>query len=281
MTETLVSAWSQARAALEGAGIEEPTFDARLLVELGAGVKRHDILTDPRRELSDADVQAIAQLVARRVQREPMSHILGEKGFRSIVLKVTRDVLTPRPETELLVHLALQNMAEDKPLRVLDFGVGSGAILAAILIERPLATGVGVDISEAAVLVAQSNMEALELDARSEIVRGDWGAGVAGQFDVIVANPPYIPSADIAGLMPEVSVHEPRLALDGGADGLDAYRAIAPQIARLMAPGGIAVFEFGAGQEGAVRGVLAESGLKPEKLYLDLSGVPRAWTVRA
>lgn len=281
MTETLVSAWSQARAALEGAGIEEPTFDARLLVELGAGVKRHDILTDPRRELSDADVQAIAALVARRVQREPMSHILGEKGFRSLVLKVTRDVLTPRPETELLVHLALQNMPEDKPLRVLDFGVGSGAILAAILIERPLATGVGVDVSEAAVLLAQSNMEALELDARSDVVLGDWGAGIEGHFDVIVSNPPYIPSGDIAGLMPEVSVHEPRLALDGGADGLDAYRAIAPQIPGLLAPGGLAVFEFGVGQEGAVRAVLAGAGLKPEQLYLDLSGKPRAWTARA
>lgn len=280
MSETLVSAWQAARKALEAAGIEEPTFDARLLLEKGAGIKRADILTDPQRDLSDEQVQAVAHLVARRVQREPMSHILGVKGFRDIVLAVSRDVLTPRPETELLVQLAVNALPADKPARVLDLGVGSGAILAAILHERPLATGLGVDISEAALLIAQSNLEALGLDARSELRQGDWGEGVKGRFDVVVANPPYIASHEIDGLMPEVALYEPRMALDGGADGLDAYRALMPHVRRLLSDGGLAIFEIGEGQEEGVRAIIAEAGLKPLQIYLDLARIPRVWTAQ-
>lgn len=280
MSETLVTAWQAARKALEAAGVEEPTFDARLLLEKGAGVVRADILTDPRRELSDAQVHAIAELVARRAQREPMSHILGVKGFREIVLAVSRDVLTPRPETELLVQLAVNALPVDKAAQVLDLGVGSGAILAAILHERPHATGLGIDVSEAALLVAQSNLEALGLDARSELRQGDWGAGVEGLFDVVVANPPYIASHEIDGLMPEVSRYEPRLALDGGADGLDAYRALMPYVRRLLAADGLAILEIGQGQEEGVRSIITEAGLRPLQIYLDLARIPRVWTAQ-
>ncbi|MET0182958.1 MAG: peptide chain release factor N(5)-glutamine methyltransferase [Caulobacterales bacterium] len=278
MTETLVSAWQAARLALTAAGIEEPTFDARLLLEAGASIRRHDILTDPRRILTDDQVARVTDLVGRRVRREPISQILGEKGFRTIVLKVTRDVLTPRPETEVLVHAALEAMPQDTPLRVLDFGVGSGAILCALLTERPGATGLGIDTSEAALLVAQSNIEALGLTERANVRRGDWGEGVDGVFDVIVANPPYIPTNEIAALQPEVALYEPHLALDGGADGLDAYRTLAPQIARLLKPGGLAAFEIGAGQDEGVRDILSAAGLTPGHLYRDLSGIPRVWT---
>lgn len=280
MTETLVTAWQAARKALEAAGVEEPTFDARLLLEKGAGVRRADILTDPRRELSETQVRAVAELVARRVQREPMSHILGVKGFRDIVLAVSKDVLTPRPETELLVQLAVNALAPERPARVLDLGVGSGAILAAILHERPLASGLGVDASEAALLVAQSNLEALGLAGRAQLRQGDWGEGLAERFDVIVANPPYIASGDIDALAPEVARYEPRLALDGGADGLDAYRALMPHVRRLLSAEGLAIFEIGAGQEEAVRAIIAGAGLKPLQIYLDLARIPRVWTAQ-
>lgn len=279
MSESLVTAWQAARRALEAAGVEEPTLDARLLLEAGAGVKRADILTDPRRVLSGEQIQRIAELIARRVEREPISQILGEKGFRTIILKVTRDVLTPRPETEVLVHAVLEEMPADAPLRVLDLGVGSGAILCAILMERPNATGLGVDKSEAALLVAQSNLEALQLAGRAELTKGDWAADVEGEFDVIVANPPYIPTEDIPSLQPEIAKHEPHLALDGGRDGLSAYRLIAPQIARLLAPQGLAALEIGAGQEDHVRDIIAAAGLTPRHLYRDLSGIYRVWTM--
>jgi release factor glutamine methyltransferase len=277
---SLVTAWQAARKALEAAGIEEPTFDARLLVEAGAGVVRHDILTDPRRELSDPQVAAINALVARRTGREPMSHILGKKGFRTIELAITRDVLTPRPDTEILVEAALRAMPNDRPVRVLDFGVGSGAILAALLTERPLATGVGVDASESALLVAQSNFEALDIQSRVRLILGDWGTELDERFDIIVSNPPYIPTSDIDTLEPEVARYEPRIALDGGPDGLDAYRALLPHVSRLLAPDGLAAFEIGAGQEGQVQALIEAAGLQPLTLRKDLAGHFRVWTAR-
>ncbi len=278
MSRSLVTAWQEARRALEAAGVEEPTFDARLLIEKGAGVSRLDILTDPRRVLSDAQIAAIDALVGRRAAREPLAHILGRKAFRTIELAVTRDVLTPRADTEVLVHAALEETAPDAPLRILEFGVGSGAVLAALLTERPHATGVGVEISEAALLVAQSNFEALGLADRVRLMRGDWGEGIEGVFDRIVANPPYIESAAIAGLDPEVALHEPRVALDGGDDGLDAYRALLPHMARLLAPDGLAAVEIGAGQAEAVRTLLLKARLLPKNLWNDLAGRPRVWT---
>jgi len=260
--------------------VDEPTLDARLLIERGAGVRRHDILTDPRRELSAAQIAAIGALVARRVAREPMSHILGERGFRDIVLAVNADVLTPRPETELLVQIVLAEIAPSAPVRVLDFGVGSGAILAALLVERPNATGLGIDASEAALLVAQANLEALGLGARATLQHGDWGAGVNGAFDVIVANPPYIASHEIDALAPEVSRYEPRLALDGGADGLDAYRALLPDLRRLLRADGFAALEIAPTQGGAVEALLRQHDLEPLRLWPDLSGHPRVWAAR-
>lgn len=281
MTETLVSAWQAARRALEAAQIEEPTIDARLLVEAGAGVARLDILTDPRRVLSAAQIAAIDALVARRVAREPVSQILGVKGFRDLLLEVTRDVLTPRPETELLVHLALAAIPEDAPARVLDLGVGSGAILAAILSERPQTLGLGVDASEAALSVAQRNIDKLGLSDRATLQRGDWGRGLSGAYDVIVSNPPYVASRDVPGLAPEIALYEPHLALDGGEDGLDAYRALMQDVARLLAPQGVAILEIGSDQAAEVRQIVEEAGLRPVALYKDLAGLPRVWTAQA
>lgn len=275
MSTTLVSLWTSVRQRLEAAGVDTPVLDARLLLEAGAGIARLDIITDPRRVLSDAQVAAVEALTRRRETREPISHILGRKAFWSLDIAVTPDVLTPRPETELLVHVALEMLAEDASARILDLGVGSGAILLAVLTERPNATGVGVDVSGAALAVARHNADVLGLSARLTLQHGDWCAGVEGPFDLVLSNPPYIPSQEIAGLDPEVARHEPRLALDGGEDGLDAYRAILAGLPRLLAPGGGFALEVGRGQAERVEALARAQGLITATARTDLQGIPR------
>ena len=274
MSETLVTAWGAARDRLKAAGVDSPVMDARLLVEAGARVQRLDIVTDPRRELTVEQAQAIETLVARRVQREPLSHILGKRAFWTLELIVTPAVLTPRPETEFLVELALELLPKDQPARVLDLGTGSGAILLSVLAERPLASGVGLDLSTEALAVAHSNAEALGLTAQVEFHHGGWDAELRAPFDVVLSNPPYIPSAEIDTLEPELG-YEPRLALDGGPDGLDAYRAIAPRLKALVRPSGGFALEVGAGQADAVNALLTEAGLTPEQPRKDLAGFAR------
>lgn len=273
---TLVSAWKAAKARLEAAGVEGPVIDARLLVEAASGASRIDIITDPHRQLSDDQERALEALVARREQREPVSHILGVRGFWKIMLKVTPDVLTPRPDTESLLDVVLPRISADRAVSVLDLGVGSGAILLAILAERPAARGLGVDVSAEAVAVARENAANLGLASRVALLRGDWTAGLAPEsFDVVVANPPYIPTADIEGLAPEVRDHEPWLALDGGLDGLDAYRDIAPQIMRVLRPGGVFAAEIGLGQAPDVQALFRQAGAVDVSVHDDLTARPR------
>lgn len=281
MSATLVSLWTDIRRRFEAADIDSPVIDARLLLELGAGVARMDIITDPRRDLTPAQIAAVEALVARRLAREPVAHIVGRKAFWTLDLAVSPDVLIPRPETELLVETALALIAPDAPARVLDLGVGSGAILLAVLSERPSATGTGVDVSEAALAVARANAEALGLEDRTAFRQGDWCVGLDGAFDVVVSNPPYIARAEIARLAPEVANHEPRMALDGGADGLDAYRAIVPQLPRLLRPGGGFGLEVGAGQADAVAAMARAAGLETQPPRADLGGIARVvWGTR-
>jgi release factor glutamine methyltransferase len=250
---TLVSAWNEAKRRLETAGVDSPVIDARLLVEAAAGATRADILADPRRPLDEAQAQALENLVSRREQREPVSHILGAKGFWKIMLRVTPAVLAPRPDTETILDVVLPLYGETQAFSVLDLGVGSGAILLAILAERPAARGLGVDASDEALAVARENAANLGLSKRAVFTHTDWTAGLDNdQFDLVVSNPPYVKRGDIAKLPPEVRDHEPRLALDGGRDGLDAFRAIAPQILRVLKPGGRFAVEFGQGQASAV-----------------------------
>jgi len=277
---TLVSLWTDVRRRLEAAGVDTPVLDARMLVEAGAGVSRLDIVTDPRRELSSAQIAGVEALAQRRIAREPISHILGRKAFWTLEFAVTPDVLTPRPETELLVEAALEFLAPEKPALVLDIGVGSGALLLSVLSERPHAIGVGVDVSDAALAISHANAEALNLSNRVEWRNASWGEGLEGGFDLILSNPPYIASAEIADLSPEVSRHEPRLALDGGADGLDAYRALGPRMASLLAPGGRFAVEVGRGQAAAVWALFDQAGLAPEDVRADLAGVERVVTGR-
>jgi release factor glutamine methyltransferase len=273
---TLVSAWNDAKRRLEAAGVDSPVIDARLLLEAAAGATRADILAEPRRELTAPQIVTLEDYLARREAREPVSHILGAKGFWKIMLRVTPDVLTPRPDTETIVEVALAAFPDGPAFAVLDLGVGSGAILLAILAERPAAHGVGVDASEEALAVARENAAELDLSARAVFMRTDWAAGLEGDhFDLVVSNPPYIPTADIATLAPEVRNHEPRLALDGGRDGLRAYRILAPQILRVLKPGGQFAVEFGIGQSEAVAGLFSAAGAEDLKVTQDLGGRDR------
>jgi release factor glutamine methyltransferase len=260
MSLTLVQAWTQARRRLEAAGIEGPVIDARLLLEAATGASRTDIVTDPYRPLSEDQAETLDSYLGRRIAREPVSHILGRKGFWTVELKVTRDVLTPRPDTETLVNAVLKSLPAEQPMRILDLGVGSGAILLALLVERPAWSGVGVDVSEAALEVARENAALLRLDDRAVLTHGVWAEGQPDQaFDAVASNPPYIPTADIETLEPEVRMHEPRLALDGGADGLEAYRVLAPQMMRVLKPGGVFALEIGHDQGHAVEALMQQA----------------------
>ena len=251
-------------------------IDARLLVEAAAGATRAEIIGDPHRVL-DPDQQAtLDEYVARRERREPISHILGVKGFWKIMLRVTPDVLTPRPDSETVLDAVLPLFPDGQRFKVLDLGVGSGALLLAILAERPAAVGLGVDVSEEALAVARENAANLGLAGRVALLRGDWTAGLEpGGFDLVVSNPPYIATAEIEGLDPEVRDHEPRLALDGGADGLDAYRALAPAILEVLKPGGWFAVEIGASQREAVETLFRQAGAADIRAVQDLGARDR------
>lgn len=276
MSETLVSLWTDVRKRLEAAGVDTPVLDARLLLEAGAGVSRLDIVTDPRRPVDEAQAQAVRALTARREAREPVSHIVGRKHFWTLDFAVDANVLTPRPETEFVVEAGLQELLPaDAPFRILDLGAGSGAIILTLLKERANARGVAVDISAAALDVVRANAEQLGVADRLELSQADWAAGIEGRFDLVVSNPPYIPTAEIESLAPEVARYEPRLALDGGADGLSAYRIISSALPRLLKPGGAFALEVGLGQAESVVALVEAAGLSTAEPRRDLAGIPR------
>jgi release factor glutamine methyltransferase len=266
--------------AFSSAGIEDARVDARALICHALRVDRAQIIAHDDRILEAREVAAISALAARRLKREPVSRIRGRKEFWSLDLSVTPAVLTPRPETETVVESALdwltaKGRRAQKP-RVLDIGAGSGTLLLALISELPNAVGIGTDISEAALEVARENAERNGLAARCTFIACDIARGLRGPFDLIVSNPPYVAHDDITALSPEVRDYAPHLALDGGNDGLDCYRAIAAQAPPLLAPGGLLVVELGAGQERAVRALFADAGLTVNAVHKDLAGFPRA-----
>ena len=264
------------------AGIDSAEADARLLMAHALGVDRAELIANGERALTVEQAEAIDALAARRLKREPVARIFGHKEFWSLSLQIGPAVLVPRPETETVVEAALNAFARDaRPmaqLHILDIGTGSGALLLALLSELPNAVGTATDISAAALDVARANAECSGLAGRCTFIACDTAAGVPGPFDLIVSNPPYVVHGEIASLPPEVRDYDPAPALDGGADGLDGYRAIAAQARGLLAPGGKLIVELGAGQEAAVRALFTKAGLAAAAVLNDLAGIPRALT---
>ncbi|MEC9251064.1 MAG: peptide chain release factor N(5)-glutamine methyltransferase [Pseudomonadota bacterium] len=260
---------------LREAGIDEADTDARfLLAHILAPANYAEAVADPAL-CSWQQISALAELAWERVHRKPMSQILGTQPFWTLELDVSEEVLTPRADTEALVEAVLEARSEEKA-RVLDIGVGSGAILLALLSERKAWHGVGVDVSETALEVAMRNARRCGLDDRTELLRASWGRGLPAQtFDILVSNPPYIRSDVMPTLDPEVRDYEPHLALDGGADGLDSYRAILDEARSLVKPGGLVAFEIGFDQGEAVRGLLEAHGLGAIAVIRDLAGHDR------
>ena len=270
---TVAALLGEAARALRAAGIAEARREARLLLEAAGGLPCASQIAHPERWLGAATAQRFQALTARRAAREPLSHILGQREFFSRSFLVSPAALDPRPDSESLIEAVLARLGERKaPYRLLDLGTGTGCLLLTLLAELPQATGLGVDKSGEALALARANGRRLGLDVRAFWRSGDWAAGLGGTFDVILSNPPYIPTAELAGLAPEVRDHEPHLALDGGADGLDRYRALIPQIPPLLAASGILALEIGDGQAASVEAVATAAGLRPASRHRDLAG---------
>lgn len=280
-SETLGALLNAATARLADAGVEAPARDARLLLADAMALAPAALIGAGRDPVPAAAAARFEAHVARRSRREPVSRILGRRGFWTLDLAVDPAVLDPRADSETLVEAALDICADrSRAWRVLDLGVGSGCLLLAVLSERPAATGLGLDRSAAAAAVARANAAALGLAGRAWVAVGDWTAAVAGPVDLVLANPPYIARGEIAGLAPEVAGHDPRLALDGGTDGLDAYRAILAGLPRLLAPDGHAVFEVGAGQWAALADLARDAGFQATACRRDSAGIARALILR-
>ena len=276
--DILLSAADRLRAA----GVESPRREARLLLAHVLGLRPEEIVAG---KFSLQGVQfrdRFEAALARRAQREPLAYIIGRREFWSLDFEVGPGVLVPRPESEIMVEEALKRFPiADAPLRVLDLGTGSGCLLLAFLSERAEAEGLGVDISEEALGIAKRNAARLGLDGRTQFLRNDWMSALSETWEVIFINPPYIIEGELDGLEPEVNRYEPRTALDGGPDGLCAYRRIAASLRPRLAAGGRVFLEVGQGQAGPVERIFSEKGLNVEGTVFDLAGIPRCLVVIA
>lgn len=277
MTITAGEALRKAAGVLSGSGVDQPKLDARLLLAEVMGWPSQALEARPELALNDDQAIRFEQLIRRRAAREPVCQILEQRGFWTLDLRVTGDTLAPRPDTETLVDAVLEGVRERSfPLRILDLGTGSGCLLLALLSEFPNARGIGVDISEKALAVARHNARTTHLDDRAEFIKSDWGRALGdGLFDIVVSNPPYIVEAEIATLEPEVAQWEPHLALSGGEDGFDCYRAIIPDLPRLMSDDGFVFLEVGQGQSPKVVAMADEAGLLVRGVRRDLGGIER------
>ncbi|HUC62565.1 MAG TPA: peptide chain release factor N(5)-glutamine methyltransferase [Alphaproteobacteria bacterium] len=295
---SLADAIESATGRLAAAGIPRARFEAMLLMESAIGLGRECLLAEPARALTQEETARLEALVERRAQREPMAQIRGMREFWSLDFAVSRATLIPRPESETLIEGALERVADrNAALRILDLGTGSGCLLLALLAELPRASGLGIDKSEAACGIARDNARRLGLEARARFQTADWTApgfgdeiraaashmkneaethaGAVVRFDLAISNPPYVADAEIEALEPEVRDYEPRAALAGGSDGLDAYRALAPLVPALLAPKAVALFEIGAGQGREVEAIMRASGLGSTGVWRDLAGIER------
>jgi release factor glutamine methyltransferase len=283
--QTIETARRALTARFKDASVESAELDARILVGSVLGLDLTGLIAGAARILTDNEAERLEAFARRRIAGEPAARIIGLKEFWGLPLQLSPATLVPRPDTETVVDAALEILrAEsrcDAPLRIADLGTGSGAILLALLSELPNAFGVGTDISLPALRTARDNARQLGFLVRAAFVACDYAEALSGPFDLMVSNPPYIRSALIASLDAEVRDHDPHRALDGGIDGLEAYRLIAPEATRLLAPGGALVVEVGHGQSNDVQGLMAAAGLAPAgPPNLDLAGIRRAVTGR-
>lgn len=266
---------------LRDADISTPELDARLLLSAATGVSDVSLISDPDRLLDPKQLASLELLVAQRISGRPVSRLLGVREFWGLDFSLNIETLDPRPDSETLIEAVLSQLNDKSaPLRVLDLGTGTGCLLLALLSEFPNAKGRGIDCSEEAIEAATKNSERHGLEARSNFQVGDWAAGLDGTYDVIVSNPPYIPTGDLDGLSVEVREHDPAKALDGGKDGLDAYRLILPEMVRLLAPGGHGFLEFGEGQSTDIAPIAQDLGFEVCEIRPDLGGVLRVLTVK-
>jgi release factor glutamine methyltransferase len=277
--QTIEAARRALAARLRECGIDSADLDARMLMGTALGLDLTGLMTATMRIITPHEAACLESFTQRRLAGEPVARILGVREFWGLALQLSPATLVPRPDTETVVELALEIWRDQhsRRPRILDIGTGSGAILLALLSELHDATGVGTDISPMALCTARDNAVRLGLAPRAAFIACNYASALPGAFDLIVSNPPYIRSADIPRLDQEVREYDPPGALDGGADGLDAYRAIVPEAARLLTPGGTLVVEAGSGQSEAIAGLMSASGLtsvRPPKA--DLAGIPRA-----
>jgi release factor glutamine methyltransferase len=268
-------------ARFKAGRVDSPELDARILVGAVLGLDLTGVIAAAERLLTSDESARLEDFARRRLVGEPVARLLGAREFWGLPLQLSAATLVPRPDTETVVELALEMLRavphSGRAQRIADLGTGSGAILLALLSELPDACGIGTDISEAALRAARTNAICLGLDRRAAFVVCSYAAALSGTFDLIVSNPPYIRSAEIAGLGSEVRDHDPRVALDGGTDGLDAYRALIPQSAALLAQHGVLVVEVGHDQSADIAGLMTAAGLtldRPPKA--DLAGIQRA-----
>ena len=279
MRESVETARRALAVRFRAAGIDSAELDARLLIGAALGLDLTGLITSANRALDPDESIHLESLATRRLNGEPVARILGQKEFWGLPLKLSAATLVPRPDTETVVELALEIVGASslRPTRIADIGTGTGAILLALLHEISGTFGVGTDISLDALATARRNAADLGLSPRAGFIACDYAAALRGPFELIVSNPPYVRSSDIAGLAIEVREHDPLAALDGGPDGLDAYRALIPQAAALLAPGGALVIEGGQGQAAPIEALMSSAGLTvrhPAKT--DLAGIPRA-----
>ena len=280
---TVAEARRALAAKFHAAGLDSPDLDSRVLIGHALGLDHAALAAAASRCLGTDEQSAIAALAGRRLAGEPVARILGCKEFWSLPLRIGAATLVPRPETETVVEAALAAIDAGGPrtreLRVADLGTGSGALILALLSELPSAFGIGTDASFQALVVARDNARRLAL-TRAKFIACNMATALRGPFDAIVSNPPYVATGDIATLAPDVRDFDPHLALDGGIDGLDFYRAIAAAAPTLLAPSGTLVVELGIGQAEPVAGLFAAAGLAPSPPHPDLNGVPRALVAR-
>ncbi len=274
--QTAAQAMVAATSRLRAAGVDDPARDARVLLAHAARIEASRVTLIAPEELSHEVSERYDQLVSLRAIRVPVSHLLGEREFYGRRFRVSRDVLDPRPETEILIEAALSAPFD----HLLDLGTGSGCILITLLAERASASGVGVDLSEAACLQASANAVQHQVQARAEIQQSDWFESIEGQFDLIVSNPPYVSLSEMNDLSPEVREHEPRMALTDEGDGLGAYRRIAADVPDYLVPSGRVLVEIGPTQGHAVAALLQAAGLAETRIIPDLDGRDRVVLAR-